>query len=314
MTSPCPSICVSASCLPSGRRVCRQAGERFGVSAASVSRWHARHLRDGHVRPKPNGRRPALAGHRGSCPADPEAVRGAWQHRAAELRPRFWPRGRHHQHKRPVALPGRHRITRKKGLSTPPSRTAGRSAGAPGVFEGQLDLDRTVWCSLMRRQPRPGWHAAYGGPHAASAVACRCHAGTTKTTTVTAPCARAPDGNGDLRGRYQRPALPGLRHRPLVPVLRPGRYGDPRQPPGPTRWWACARPLRRRARGWGTCRPTARSSTRSSRPSPSSRRCCAHAAARTVEDLHAAIAKPSAAFTPQECRNYLNAAGYQTDC
>ncbi len=34
---------------------CRQAGERFGVSAASVSRWHARHLRDGHVRPKPMG-------------------------------------------------------------------------------------------------------------------------------------------------------------------------------------------------------------------------------------------------------------------
>jgi transposase len=39
---------------------CRQAGERFGVSAASVSRWHARHLRDGHVRPKPMGRHSGL--------------------------------------------------------------------------------------------------------------------------------------------------------------------------------------------------------------------------------------------------------------
>ena len=38
------------------------------------------------------------------------------------------------------------------------------------------------------------------------------------------------------------------------------------------------------------------------------------AAARTVEDLHAAIRQAFAAFTPQEYRNYLNAAGYQTDC
>lgn len=38
------------------------------------------------------------------------------------------------------------------------------------------------------------------------------------------------------------------------------------------------------------------------------------AAARTVEDLHAAIRQAFAAFTTQECRNYLNAAGYQTDC
>ncbi|SEP50579.1 DDE superfamily endonuclease [Methylobacterium sp. ap11] len=38
------------------------------------------------------------------------------------------------------------------------------------------------------------------------------------------------------------------------------------------------------------------------------------AAARTVEDLHAAIRQAFAAFTPQECRNYLNAAGYHKDC
>lgn len=35
---------------------CPQAGERFGISAASVSSWHARHLRDGHVRSEPMDR------------------------------------------------------------------------------------------------------------------------------------------------------------------------------------------------------------------------------------------------------------------
>lgn len=34
---------------------CRQAAERFGVSAAGVSRWHTRQLSEGHVRPKPMG-------------------------------------------------------------------------------------------------------------------------------------------------------------------------------------------------------------------------------------------------------------------
>ncbi|NGM38087.1 hypothetical protein G4G93_30000 [Methylobacterium sp. DB0501] len=37
------------------------------------------------------------------------------------------------------------------------------------------------------------------------------------------------------------------------------------------------------------------------------------AAARKVEDLHAAIRPAFAAFTLQECRNDLKAAGYQDD-
>lgn len=34
---------------------CRQAGERFGVSRASVSRWSQQQQREGHVAPKPLG-------------------------------------------------------------------------------------------------------------------------------------------------------------------------------------------------------------------------------------------------------------------
>jgi transposase len=37
------------------------------------------------------------------------------------------------------------------------------------------------------------------------------------------------------------------------------------------------------------------------------------AAARTIADLHAEIRKAFARFTPQECRNYLAAAGYEDD-
>jgi transposase len=37
------------------------------------------------------------------------------------------------------------------------------------------------------------------------------------------------------------------------------------------------------------------------------------AAARTVTDLHAAIRRAFALFTPQECRNYIAAAGYESD-
>ena len=37
------------------------------------------------------------------------------------------------------------------------------------------------------------------------------------------------------------------------------------------------------------------------------------AAARSVADLHAAIRDAFACFTPQECRNYVTAAGYEDD-
>jgi transposase len=45
-------------------------------------------------------------------------------------------------------------------------------------------------------------------------------------------------------------------------------------------------------------------------PSPSSRRFCAAAAARTIPELWQAIAGALKRFTPIECRNYLLAAGY----
>jgi hypothetical protein len=50
-----------------------------------------------------------------------------------------------------------------------------------------------------------------------------------------------------------------------------------------------------------------------SRPSQSSRRGSRSAAARTIPDLWAAIRQAFTRFTPQECRNYLAAAGYEND-
>lgn len=39
---------------------CHQAAARFGVSVASASRWSTRYQQEGHLTPKPLGRRPQL--------------------------------------------------------------------------------------------------------------------------------------------------------------------------------------------------------------------------------------------------------------
>jgi transposase len=112
---------VSVSAVIAGAS-CRQASERFGVSAASVSRWHARHLRDGHVRPKPMGgdqrshvieahapRILRLCGERGNIVL-------------AELRDALAEQGVATSTGSLSRFLFRHRTTRKKGLSTLPSR------------------------------------------------------------------------------------------------------------------------------------------------------------------------------------------------
>ncbi|SEP29552.1 Transposase [Methylobacterium sp. ap11] len=101
---------------------CRQACERFGVSAASVSRWHARHLRDCHVRPKPMGggqRSPVIEAHA-------QRVQRLCEKRGdivlSELRDALAEQGGASSTSSLSRFLARHRITRKKGSFTLPSR------------------------------------------------------------------------------------------------------------------------------------------------------------------------------------------------
>ena len=103
---------------------CRQAAERFGVGAASAIRWHARLRLEGQVAPKPMG------GERHSERVEAHA---ALILRTYEARPQIYLREVRdvlNQHGTKISLSGlsrffrRHGITRKKGRSTPVSRTA----------------------------------------------------------------------------------------------------------------------------------------------------------------------------------------------
>ncbi|PZQ66663.1 Transposase (plasmid) [Roseomonas mucosa] len=58
----------------SGGASCREAACRFGVSAASVSRWSARLRRDGQVTPRPMGGRPRVAPGGSTGRVDPDGL------------------------------------------------------------------------------------------------------------------------------------------------------------------------------------------------------------------------------------------------
>lgn len=102
----------------------RQAGERFGVSAASVSRWRAREREQGDPRPK------ALGGDRRSGRID--AFRGLILSlleetpdiTIQEMRRALSERGHIFGFGTIQRFFKRHRITRKKRPRTPVSRTA----------------------------------------------------------------------------------------------------------------------------------------------------------------------------------------------
>jgi len=102
----------------------RQAGERFGVSAASVSRWRAREREQGDARPK------ALGGDRRSGRID--ACKGLIVSlleqtpdiTIQEMRQALAERGHVFGFGTIQRFFKRHRITRKKRPRTPSSRTA----------------------------------------------------------------------------------------------------------------------------------------------------------------------------------------------
>ena len=102
---------------------CREAATRFGVSAASVSRWSTRQRRDGHVAPKPSGGdhlSHRMEAHKGlilaACRRKPAIF-------LRELREHLGARGIRTSTSGLSRFFARHGISRKKGLCLPPSRT-----------------------------------------------------------------------------------------------------------------------------------------------------------------------------------------------
>ncbi|AWN50692.1 IS630 family transposase [Methylobacterium sp. 17Sr1-1] len=293
---------------------CRQAGERFGVSAASVSRWHARHLRDGHVRPKPMGgdqRSHVIEAHASRilklCEKRGNIV-------LSELRDALAEQGVTSSTSSLSRFLARHCITRKKGALHAAEQDRPDVAQARQAwFEGQLDLDpdRLVFidetAASTRMARRYGW--APRGQRCRLPMPC----GHYKTTTITA--ALRTSGltataifEGATNGRRFLDYVTDT----LVPALRPGdtvildnlqahKVAGVREaiaaagarvvylPPYSPEF----NPIEQAFAKLKTLLRTA--------------------AARTVKALQDAIEQAFAAFTPQECRNYINAAGYQND-
>ena len=102
----------------------RQAGDRFGVSASSVSRWRMRERESGDARPK------ALGGDRRSGRIEAhgatilELLEGARDITIDELRRRLADMGLTFGDGTLRRFFKRHAITRKKRPRTPPNRTA----------------------------------------------------------------------------------------------------------------------------------------------------------------------------------------------
>ena len=95
----------------------------------------------------------------------------------------------------------------------------------------------------------------------------------------------------------------------LVPELRPGDIVIMDNLPA-HKVHGVRRRSRPLARACATCRPTAPTSIPSKMAFAKLKALLRAAAARTIPDLWQAIANALHCFTPQECANYLAAAGY----
>ncbi|MCJ2079830.1 IS630 family transposase [Methylobacterium sp. J-090] len=289
----------------------RQAAQRFGIGAASAIRWHERFRREGRIAPKPMG------GDRNSQRLEAQAalILRTYEEQPLsflrELRDRLSERGVRASTSSLSRFFARHGITRKKGLfhAAEQERPEVRAA-REDWFERQPDLDpdRLVFLDetaattkMVRRYGRAprGERCRIAVPH-----------GHYKTTTITA----ALRATGLIAWSVFDGATNGLRFRAyvtdiLAPVLKPGDtvildnlnahkvagvreaietvgarvlYLPPYSPDfNPIEQvFAKAKALLRTA------------------------------AARTADDLTIAIRDVFAAFRPDECRNYLTAAGY----
>jgi hypothetical protein len=135
----------------------RAVGERFGVSASSVSRWRALEREQGEARPA-NGRRSQVGPHRGAQGHDTRHSGGDAGHcdrgiarRASREGPGFRLR-----HDPPLLRPPRHHA--QKRLCTPANRIGRTSSGAarPGSRSSSISIP-SVSSSSMRPGPQPTW-------------------------------------------------------------------------------------------------------------------------------------------------------------
>jgi transposase len=102
----------------------RQAAARFGVSAASVSRWRARERDEGEARPKAQGgdrKSHRIDAHKATILA---ALEETPDLTIEELRAGLGEKGLVFGYGTIRRFFARHKITRKKRLPTPPSRIA----------------------------------------------------------------------------------------------------------------------------------------------------------------------------------------------
>ena len=290
---------------------CRAAAERFGVSASSAIRWRAMERREGDLAPKRQGgdrHSQRIEAHAGLILS---AVAARSDITLSELREQLRERG--------VAVAigtlwrffKRRKITRKK--VGPCRRTApqrGERGPREAWFEGQLDLDPTRIVFIDETAANTKMARLYGrAPRGERRRAAVPH-GHWKTTTFTASLRHdriaAPmvlDGpmNGEAFLAYVEQALvPELRPRDIVimdnlpahkvlgvkqAIEAAGaslRYLPPYSPDFNPIEMAFAK-LKALLRA---------------------------AAARTIPDLWQAIADALRRFSPQECANYLAAAGY----
>ena len=107
-----------------GGASCHRVATRFGVSVSSASRWAQRFHREGQVTPKPSGG--DRASHRIEAHAD--LILATYEARPEiflhELRDALAERGAGTSTSGLSGFFARHRITRKRGRSTRPSRRA----------------------------------------------------------------------------------------------------------------------------------------------------------------------------------------------
>ena len=103
---------------------CRQAAERFGVSASSAIRWQARYRSEGNARPKPQGG--DRLSHRTEAHASliQAALDEVPDITFPELKVRLAGQGAHVSVAALWRFCRRHNITRKKRRRTRPSRAA----------------------------------------------------------------------------------------------------------------------------------------------------------------------------------------------
>ena len=289
---------------------CRAAAQRFGVSASSAIRWRAQERREGDVRPKRQG------GDRHSqrIEAHAELIFSAVAAKSditlAELQEGLKVRG--------VAVAigtlwrffNRRKITRKKTAHAAEQRRSAVNAAREAWFEGQLDLDPTRIVFIDETAANTKMARLYG--RAPRGERCRAPVphGHWKTTTFTAGLRY--DGIAApmvLDGPMNGEAFLAYVEQALVPELQPGDIVIMDNLPA------------HKVHGVRQAIEAAGASLRYLPPySPDFnpiemafaklKALLRAAAARTIPDLWQAIADALRRFTPQECANYLAAAGY----